>query len=194
MPYVEPLPWERQRGESRQAFEAFALYRDLGSDRSYAKVARELGKSLTLIQRWGSRWDWVARAAAWDREQDRIRRETQLEAIKKMNEQHALIASAFLQKLVERLRNTDPRELPAAVMPKWFETAVKVERLARGEPTENISQEHTGKVLVTNDDTLARRVLDNPRLAALATEFFAALTADGLGENDAHRAGTAGEP
>lgn len=187
-------PWERQKGESQKAFEAFACYRDLGPKRSIAKVAQKLGKSTALIARWSARWDWVARAEAWDREQDRLRRESQLEAIKRMNEQHALIASAFLQKLVERLRTVNPMELPAAAMPRWFETAVKVERLARGEPTENISQQHTGKVLVTHDDTLARRVLDNPRLAALATEFFAALTADGLGEDDAHRAGTAGEP
>ena len=41
--------WERQKGESAQAYEAFVLYRDLGAERSHVKVAQQLGKSLSLI-------------------------------------------------------------------------------------------------------------------------------------------------
>ena len=37
------LPWERQKGETPQAFEAFSIYRDMGSSRSTAKVGRKLG-------------------------------------------------------------------------------------------------------------------------------------------------------
>src|SRR5437588_9523210 len=67
--------WERQTGESSKAFEAFALYRDGGSERSYARVARELGKSLTLINRWGIRRQWQARVLAYDDHLDERRRE-----------------------------------------------------------------------------------------------------------------------
>lgn len=66
--------WERQPGESAQAFDAFRIYRDLGPDgRSTAKVAQACGKNVSLINRWSSRNLWQARVAAYDAEQDRIR-------------------------------------------------------------------------------------------------------------------------
>jgi len=42
--------WERQPGESAQAYEAFAIYRDMGSNRSLRVVAEQLSKSDTLIK------------------------------------------------------------------------------------------------------------------------------------------------
>ena len=44
--------WERQRGESYPAFEAFQTYLE---ERTYPKVARRLSKSLTLIKRWAKK-------------------------------------------------------------------------------------------------------------------------------------------
>ncbi len=58
--------WHKQPDESPEAYAAFRAYRDLGSERSTAKVARKLGKSKQLMDRWSSRHGWVARAAAFD--------------------------------------------------------------------------------------------------------------------------------
>ena len=44
--------WERQPGESAQAFEAFKIYRDLGLKRSNQEVCKQLSKSRQLISRW----------------------------------------------------------------------------------------------------------------------------------------------
>ena len=62
-------PWERQAGESVQAF---VVYRDLGLVWSVTKVARELDKSRTVVGRWSRQYGWVARASAYGREQDRL--------------------------------------------------------------------------------------------------------------------------
>lgn len=51
--------WDRQPKETMEAFQAFAAYRDLGDERSGAKVAKALGKSTQLInrgRRGGSGW------------------------------------------------------------------------------------------------------------------------------------------
>ena len=69
---LPPERWERQDGESAQAFEGFALYRDMGAERSLAKVAQKLGKSKALMERWSVRWQWGQRAEAWDAEFDRM--------------------------------------------------------------------------------------------------------------------------
>jgi hypothetical protein len=71
----EPLPWEKQKGESAKAFWGFEKYRDLGAIRSLTKVmeiaeeTRVAGPS--MIERWSSKWRWIDRVDAWDREQDR---------------------------------------------------------------------------------------------------------------------------
>ncbi|MBC7340903.1 MAG: hypothetical protein H5U02_00355 [Clostridia bacterium] len=135
--------WERQKGESRKAYQAFCAYRDMGPARSLAKVSQQLRKSKVLLQRWSVRWSWVARAEAWDDELDRRAREAQEQARLEMVDRHARAAVAFQQRVLERLAELDPSELSPGDLVKWFDVAVKVERLSRGEPTEIGKQEVT---------------------------------------------------
>ncbi|MGW7595641.1 hypothetical protein, partial [Streptomyces rubiginosohelvolus] len=100
-----------ESGESTQAFEAFAAYRDLGAARSVAKVAEELGKSRTLLFRWSRQYAWVMRATGYDREQDRVFLAEQRQARRDVARRHAKIAQAVLGKAVARLQALDPREL-----------------------------------------------------------------------------------
>ena len=58
------LPFEQLPKESSKAFAAFSLYLSLGPQRSLAAVGRKLGKSKTVIDRWSSKFDWVARVQA----------------------------------------------------------------------------------------------------------------------------------
>ena len=64
-------PWERQFNESRKAFEAFCVYRDMGPARSGEKVARELSKSAQLIRRWSAKWRVAKREKSSRRRQKR---------------------------------------------------------------------------------------------------------------------------
>lgn len=69
-------PWERQPGESRWAYAAFAIYRDMGPvARSIAKVARQAGRSGSLRRRWSTRWQWVFRSEQFDANEERLRRD-----------------------------------------------------------------------------------------------------------------------
>ena len=68
MPKWTDKPWERQKGESEKAFEAFVTYRDMGEKRTLTAVAEKLQKSGTLIRRWKSTWDWAERVRAYDNE------------------------------------------------------------------------------------------------------------------------------
>jgi len=53
-----PTPLPR---ESAKAFHAFQIYRDLGPKRSLAKVAKKLGISRQLIERWSKQHSWQKR-------------------------------------------------------------------------------------------------------------------------------------
>ncbi len=63
-------PWERAwiklPAESDEAHRAYQIYRDLGEERSCARVGQELGKSRTLMTRWCSKHEWVERAQLFD--------------------------------------------------------------------------------------------------------------------------------
>ena len=131
----EPRPWERQPEESLKAFEAFTTYRDWGPNRSNAKVAQQLGKSKTQIDRWSSKWSWVVRVQAWLDHMDRqwldSLAEMQLEARKR----HLRLSQMVLGKFLERISNMEPEQIPATVLDRLFKVGVEAENTALGIPS-----------------------------------------------------------
>ena len=140
-------PWEQQNGEGAKAFEAFCIYRDLGPSRSLAKVAKRLGKSNTLIERWSAAYDWVNRCNAWDLEQDRVARQQQLDEIKKMRKRHAAVAQKALEKIAEALEMIDTTRMGSAGMASLMETASKLERISRGDVGDVIEERDGGQAI-----------------------------------------------
>jgi len=71
--------WERLDTDTDKSYEAFCIYRDMGSNRTLRKLAQELNKTLTQIGDWSSKHNWQERVSAYDdylREEHRIRLET----------------------------------------------------------------------------------------------------------------------
>lgn len=137
----KPLePWDRQAQESGKAYAAFIEYRDMGIERTTRKVAEKVGKNVSLIQRWSRAHGWVDRVAAWDQDLDRQARAAQIRAIRDMNDRHARTAVVLQTKAAERLRELQPSELSPETALRYIAEAVKLERVARGEP-ETITEE-----------------------------------------------------
>lgn len=66
-------PWNKQKGESSKAFGAFRLYREMGAARSIPKVRDAMGKDSGYdrwLEKWSSKFDWVARSEAFDAFED----------------------------------------------------------------------------------------------------------------------------
>jgi len=142
--------WERMPGESSRAYSKFGAYRDLGPGRSLAKLRRlhagEAGWSRSALEEACERWHWQARAAAWDDEQDRARRQAQLDAVREMVERQARdgadmqrLAKGAMSEWVKPDPQTGQLKLAAKLRPNevtnLFKVGVDVERTARGEPT-----------------------------------------------------------
>lgn len=140
-------PWERQEKESDKAFEAFAIYRDMGPDRSYRKVSEQLGKSETLINRWGSTYTWIERAAAWDNELDKENQKEQRKEIAKMRKRHADLASAMLVKAAKALKSIPDDEIKASDISRMVDVASKLERVSRGDVGEVIEERDGGQAI-----------------------------------------------
>lgn len=140
--------WERQPGESAQAYEAFAIYRDMGSNRSLRVVAEQLSKSDTLIKRWSREKKWGERCRAYDNHFDDVARQEALRKYKKMRTRHIGIALQLQEKALAELKNLpDGSMTPKDIMKKLC----------------HIVTEITGRCLVLSAQT-CRKVMTSVRL------------------------------
>lgn len=93
--------WERQEDESARAYEAFAVYRDMGPERSLAKVAEMVGKSTAQMEKWSRRHSWVDRTRALADRDEMIRREAIEEHLRGSAEDHARREAELRDKALE---------------------------------------------------------------------------------------------
>ena len=158
-----PKPWERQENETTKAYEAFCVYRDMGTQRSLSKVAEKLQKSDTLMGRWSRENDWVKRAAKWDDEQERIEREIaqreQGKAIREMRKRHADLAKAMLIKSAKALARIPDDEVKPADISRMVDVASKLERISRGDVGDVIEERDGGRA----EDPVTFYIPDNGR-------------------------------
>ena len=149
-----PQPWERQPGETSKAYAAFCRYRKLPPEkRSLALVipARQNGgkvgkKPAHSVQEWSRTFDWVARAAAYDDHLDALVRAKLEHQRLEMAERQAAVARAMLDKAKQRIESIDLSSLLPQDVARWVDVATKTERLALGEPTDNVREEVHGSI------------------------------------------------
>lgn len=154
-----PGPSERQPKETSPAFDAFRTYLEMGPQRSTAKVARALGKSKTLVDRWSSRNGWSRRVAEFERTEVSARDDAHMDAMAKRSRRQAEIAQlhgeaslTVAREVIRRL--ADPAEAQAALkglsiddllrleatLGRMHNRAVVTERLALGMTTDQAGE------------------------------------------------------
>jgi hypothetical protein len=199
---TESKAWERQKGETSRAFAAFACYRDMGSTRTLERVAAELraakpaatdglpaGKKTGSIPgrlgAWSSEFNWVERAAAWDREADGVRCKAHLDEIRKMNERQAKAGLLLQSKGIARLNRMTDAQIDALTWSEVVSLLVKginIERTARGEATEVVKQDTTATHVIKADHDDKYRDIPLNKLIVLqeayADAMASAITAD----------------
>ena len=124
-------PWEQQPGESAKAFEAFAIYRDMSAERSVRKVTQRLNKSLTLIGKWSSRYNWPERARAYDRDLDRQAHAQAVRDVRSMTNRHIRIAMQLQAKALEALEQLNVATLSPKMQLAFLAKATEIERMNR---------------------------------------------------------------
>jgi hypothetical protein len=173
LPETASTSYERLESEPIAAWHAFRNYRDLGTTRSLAEVSRLLqaendgsglrfpsNEQATSKQRkkapagnvtlWSSKYNWVARAAEWDRYCDAVVRKKHLSEIEAMAKRHAQQAQigleslmapvlAFARAMRDPMRAVSLETAPLATLLefsleslKGVQRLQKAERLARG--------------------------------------------------------------
>lgn len=182
--------WDRLPGESATQYDRFCRYRDMrytGADgrkldgiqspfrkRNLRGLAEEMGiKRYMTLGDASTKYNWVERCEAYDIEIERQNREQQEQAILKMRKDHADLAAQMVRKAAKRLLTIPEEELSAADIVRLVDVGVKIERLSRGESTENkqISGEatmnHKGAVTVKATNELNLSELSDEELSQL---------------------------
>lgn len=140
--------WERQVGEHKAAWEAFALYRDAGRiNRSIRKTADAVDKSRSTESNYAAVWSWKIRADAYDEHVDRDRRMALEAEALGMLIHHAQVGRMMvdlgegaLGKLVQKIENGEPVDITVPQAKDLIKEGAMLERMSRGEP----SQIHDG--------------------------------------------------
>lgn len=153
-------PWEKQDDETLKAYNAFCVYRDMPAHlRSLKKVAEAIYNGVSTgkqryIEHWSSNNNWVKRVEAYDIHLDEINRREHEEAIKEMNKRQAQIGADMQAKGWEGISSNDPTLDEGR---RLVETGAKLERTARGEPSE-ISKTEGGIKIIFEDVEAGERV------------------------------------
>jgi hypothetical protein len=131
MPKWTDEPWERQKGESVQAYEAFSLYINMGSKRTVSAVARELQKSRQLLERWKVKWEWKERARLYDNSLEKEAREKAVKDKKSMVDRQIKIAMQVQKKALEALEQLSVEEMSPKDIKEFLKMSTELERLNR---------------------------------------------------------------
>jgi hypothetical protein len=124
-------PWERQKGETEKAYEAFVLFRDAGPGRTLIAVARELHKSYTLIRRWNDTWNWSERVRLYDVDVEKAARAQAVKDRKDMIARHTKLALDVQKKAEEALKALKVSDMAPKDIKEYIKMATDLERLNR---------------------------------------------------------------
>ena len=124
-------PWERQKGETEKAYEAFVLFRDAGPGRTLIAVARELHKSYTLIRRWNDTWNWSERVRLYDVDVEKAACAQAVKDRKDMIARHTKLALDVQKKAEEALKALKVSDMAPKDIKEYIKMATDLERLNR---------------------------------------------------------------
>lgn len=149
--------WEQQSKESSRAFAAFVCYRDLGLQRSCAKVAELLKLAAPSVLELSKRHNWQNRVRAWDAHVDSQIQKDQIGAVRVMKRRQIALAlraqkaaDKGLKKFIAQFNESDgSRVSPYALKPdglsKLLDVGCRLERLNRDEPEQSVELARASK-------------------------------------------------
>jgi hypothetical protein len=130
--------WDKQPNESARAYALFAHYRDMGPlERSFSRVSREFGRSVETVTGLSRKHNWVPRCTAWDAENERIKRASQIKAVESAARRQVLAGQMMMSKGLKRLQAMTDKEVD--LLSVWesvrlIEGGSRLERIGLGEP------------------------------------------------------------
>ena len=144
IPLVNQPVWERQPGETPMQYLWFTRYRDMRLEGgSFADVCQKYGKKPVyskVLRLWSPKNRWVHRIELYRDFLENKKAEQRLKDIEDMNDRQSLYGR-LMQQIAMQIVNdnqADGKKMNLSIdqIAKWMEIGAKIERTARGAPTE----------------------------------------------------------
>ncbi len=125
--------------ETPKAAQAFLQYCLLGHDRSLAKLAvtwklpnGKLAANLRQLETWSAQHSWQLRVTEYDKDRIEKQRINQEDAIRLMNERHAIIGATQQERAIEQIEDLiAAKKFGSQAAVQLLKLATDLERLAR---------------------------------------------------------------
>lgn len=189
--------WDRLEKESAISYAYFLEYRDQPEmTRSHDSVAKAFKRSLILIRKSAAKFDWSARAKAWDMAKRRARDDNYLQSLADLGRKHAMMARVELETLMQPAREFARRlaegtidihglgdvqliRLAIAVAPA-VAAMIEIERTIAGQG--QAADESAAAIDASKRDTeVAKRILLDPDARAKVYAFLGIVAAERSG-------------
>lgn len=125
-------PWNMRPDETSKAYQAFEVYRDLGSGRSMEKVGAILGKSRGTIEPWAQRFDWAERVRAFDEDVAARAADKAFESAVAVRARQAQHAKAIQLRAMQKFAAVGPEGMSVAEATRAWQVGSEAERKALG--------------------------------------------------------------
>ena len=152
-------PWERQPDESELMYARFRVYLEMGRTRTLTRAAEILtstGDSANLhgvyVRELSAKFRWVERCGAYDRDQDRLERESLIEQRRDMIRRHRATANDLTAKAKDALKSLKTEKLTPLDIVRFLRLAAVVEATALGMPFETVAVTGPGGGALVLDD------------------------------------------
>ena len=136
-------PWNMRPGETTKAYQAFEVYRGMGSGRTLDRACAMLGKSRGTVERWMIANEWTSRVRAFDEAAAEKAAGIALEDAATVRARQAQHAKAIQLRAMQKIAAMDPGDMSMGEATRAWQVGAEAERKALGIPE---------KVEVTGDD------------------------------------------
>jgi len=130
--------WDKRGKQTEKSFEAYLIYRNMYLQRSLAKVAKQLGKSVKLIERWNQKYNWHEKVKGYD-EYVAEKERKELEKTRFKRKAEIINETKFMQKRgLERLKEIKLNDLKPADAIRLVDRGISLEADLEGFTEKNI--------------------------------------------------------
>lgn len=135
--------WQRLDNEGRTPHKYFKNYLRQDRPRNIRRLAEDVGICYDVMRHYSSKFNWAARAKAWDEDLDRAEADTIIEEASKMAKEHMkamkaarALGTIAIARILQVAEDTDDPPVTARDALALIREAVHLERLIIGEATE----------------------------------------------------------
>ncbi len=125
-------PWDIRPEETARAYAAFAVYRDLGPERSLEKASHGDTKMLPTLKRWSASFDWQARVRAFDECVASRAADKAVESAASIRARQAKHAQAIQLRAMQKFAVATPDDMSIGEATRAFQVGAEVERKVMG--------------------------------------------------------------